>query len=451
VLRTFAARAVAGYLLAIAAAIVALIASGASLTIIAVVGVLLIVGAGLLVSAASAVARSARVLAGAAGEIGEGQMAVRMETTDDDLGGAASAFNRMADRLEARIAGASQERNRLMAAINSSVDAVIAVDAENNVTFANAATEVMLEKKPDEIVGQPFVWAIPTAEVIQALRDSRESGIQSSHVIERPVRRYLRAIVTPIRGGGEWASLVVFHDLTDVKRVEDVRRDFAANVSHELRTPLAAIKSVIETLQGSDVDPAIAKDFLERADSEVDRLVQMVEELLELSRIESGELEVRKDAVDVGDTATVAVDRLRPHADRVGVALNVEVGPNVPAVLGDRVTLERAVMNLVHNAIKFTEAGGSIDVRVHSADGGVDVAVQDTGAGIEPQDLPRVFERFYKADRARRAGGTGLGLAVVKHTIEAHGGRVSVESTLGSGSTFRFWLPAATEDEVPRT
>lgn len=378
-------------------------------------------------------------------------MATRMEVTDDDLGEAAGAFNRMADRLEARIAGASQERNRLMAAINSSVDAVIAVDAENNVTFANAATDIMLEKKPDEIVGQPFVWVVPTAEVIQALRDSRESGIQSSHVIERPVRRYLRAIVTPIRGGGEWASLVVFHDLTDVKRVEDVRRDFAANVSHELRTPLAAIKSVIETLEGGAMDdPAIAKDFLERADSEVDRLVQMVEELLELSRIESGELEVRKNAVDIGDTATVAVDRLRPHADRAGVTLSVDVGPGVPAVMGDRVTLERAVMNLVHNAIKFTEAGGSIDVRVRLEDGGADVAVQDTGAGIEPQDLPRVFERFYKADRARRAGGTGLGLAVVKHTVEAHGGRVSVESALGSGSTFRFWLPAADNAEKPR-
>jgi two-component system phosphate regulon sensor histidine kinase PhoR len=236
----------------------------------------------------------------------------------------------------------------------------------------------------------------------------------------------------------------VFHDLTDVKRVEDVRRDFAANVSHELRTPLAAIKSVIETLQGGAMeDPAVALDFLKRADGEVDRLVQMVEELLDLSRIESGELEVRKETVDVGETATAAVERLRPNAHRAGISLTVDVAPGLPSVTGDRVTLERAVINLVHNAIKFTEAGGSVDVLVRPVDGGVEVAVQDTGAGIEPQDLPRVFERFYKADRARRAGGTGLGLAVVKHTVEAHGGRVSVESTLGSGSTFRFWLPPA--------
>jgi two-component system phosphate regulon sensor histidine kinase PhoR len=437
----------------VAAAIVA-IATEASLTVVIIAVVLLVTGAALVASAASAVGRSARVLAGAADEIAEGHMATRIEVPNDDLGVAAGAFNRLADRIEARIAGASQERNRLMAAINSSVDAVIAVDAENNVTFANAATEVMLEKKPDEIVGQPFVWVVPTAEVIQALRDSRESGVQSSLVIERPVRRYLRAIVTPIRGGGEWASLVVFHDLTDVKRVEDVRRDFAANVSHELRTPLAAIKSVIETLQGGAMeDTAVAKDFLERADSEVDRLVQMVEELLELSRIESGELEVRKEAVDIGETATAAVDRLRPHADRAGVTLKADVAPSVPAVLGDRVTLERAVMNLVHNAIKFTEEGGSIDVGVRAVEGGIELAVQDTGVGIEAQDLPRVFERFYKTDRARRAGGTGLGLAVVKHTVEAHGGRVWAESTLGSGSTFRMWLPAAPNESpaVQRT
>ncbi len=441
-LQTFVGRAIAGYLLAVAAVAIAIIAAGASLAVVLIVAVLLVLGAALVFSAASAVGRSAREFGGAAREIAEGQMATRMDITDDDLGQAAGEFNRMAARLEARIEGASQERNRLMAAINSSVDAVIAVDAENNVTFANAAVEAMLDKTPTEITGQPFVWVVPAAEVIQALRESHEGGAQSSHVIERPVRRYLRAIVTPIRGGGDWASLVVFHDLTDVKRVEEVRRDFAANVSHELRTPLAAIKSVIETLEGGAMeDPVVAHDFLSRADAEVDRLVVMVEELLELSRIESGELETRHEEVALGETVSSAADRLRPNADRAGLSLAVNVAPGIPLITGDRVSLERAVVNLVHNAIKFTPDGGTIEVEVGSKDGGVEVAVRDTGAGIEPQDLPRVFERFYKADRARRAGGTGLGLAVVKHTIEAHGGHVHAESTLGSGSTFRFWLP----------
>ena len=206
----------------------------------------------------------------------------------------------MAARLESLVTETSQERSRLMAAINSSVDAVVATDRESTVTFANAAVQELLGRTPEEIVGRPFVWTMPDAEVIEGLRASRERGESSSYVIERPNRQFLRAIITPIVGGGAWSSLVVFHDMTDVKRVEQVRRDFVANVSHELRTPLAAIKSVIETLEGGAAeDPQAARDFLQRADGEVDRLVQMVEELLELSRIESGELSMTREPVDV--------------------------------------------------------------------------------------------------------------------------------------------------------
>ena len=381
-------------------------------------------------------------MGGAAREIAEGQLTVRIDTAEDELGQAAAEFNRMAARVERLVEAASQERNRLMAAINSSVDAIVAVDAENNVAFANEAVAELLDRLPEELLGRPFVWAIPAQDVIEALRESREAGVQSSHVIERPRRKFLRAIVTPIRGGGEWSSLVVFHDLTDARRVEQVRRDFVANVSHELRTPLAAIKSVIETLDsGALEDEKVAREFLSRADSEVDRLVLMVEELLELSRIESGELALAMEEVDVGAVAASAVDRLLPQAERAGVALSLEAPPAGVNVMGDRGSLERAVVNLVHNAIKFTPSGGKVQVILRQAENGIELAVADTGEGIDSQDLPRVFERFFKTDRARQAGGTGLGLAVVKHTVEAHGGRVEAESEPGSGSTFRVWLP----------
>jgi two-component system phosphate regulon sensor histidine kinase PhoR len=232
--------------------------------------------------------------------------------------------------------------------------------------------------------------------------------------------------------------------MTDVKRVEQVRRDFVANVSHELRTPLAAIKSVIETLESGAVeDPQAARDFLQRADGEVDRLVQMVGELLELSRIESGELSMTREPVDVGAAVQSAVERLRPQAEKAGVGLSVETATKLSSVRGDRVSLERAIVNLINNAIKFTLDGGSVRVLARPDGDGVKIEVSDNGSGIEPQDLPRVFERFYKADRARRAGGTGLGLAVVKHTAEAHGGRVEAVSRLGEGSSFRIWLPAS--------
>jgi two-component system phosphate regulon sensor histidine kinase PhoR len=170
-----------------------------------------------------------------------------------------------------------------------------------------------------------------------------------------------------------------------------------------------------------------------------------VEELLELSRIESGELSMTREPVNVGGAVQTAAERLRPMAEKGHVALSVDVPADLPGVSGDRVSLERAIVNLINNAIKFTPEGGAVRVVARPDSGGVTIEVIDNGAGIEPQDLPRVFERFYKADRARRAGGTGLGLAVVKHTAEAHGGRVEAESRLGEGSTFRIWLPASTD------
>jgi len=283
---------------------------------------------------------------------------------------------------------------------------------------------------------------MPDEHFLDALRASREGANRQSLVIERANRRYLQAIVAPIIGGGDWATLIVFHDVTDTRRAEQVRRDFVANVSHELRTPLAALKSVIETLHAGAVDdPATARDFLSRAEDEMDRLVLMVEELLQLSRIESGELPLALEPLDMRDVLTNAVDRMRTQANRKGVSLTLDLALATPLVVADRELLERAVVNLIHNAVKFTAEGGSIDVSGRPDDGGVTVEVRDSGEGIDPVDLPRVFERFYKADRARRAGGTGLGLAIVKHTIEAHGGSVKADSEPGRGSTFRFSVP----------
>jgi len=443
--RSFRTRALSAALVLVVATIVALIFGGASTALVTTVAVLVAAGLALLITAISSIGGSARVMAGASREIAEGQFTVRLDGgPNDEIGEAYSEFNRMAARLESLVAETSQERSRLTAAINSSPDAVVALDRESNITFASAAVRDLLDRDPNEVVGRPFVWMMPDAEVIEGLRASRERGESSSHVIERPNRRFLRAIITPIVGGGAWSSLVVFHDLTDVKRVEQVRRDFVANVSHELRTPLASIKSVIETLEGGAMeDSATARDFLQRADGEVDRLVQMVEELLELSRIESGELSMAREPVDIATAVQSAADRLRPQSEKAGVALSVAIGDNLPRVSGDRVSLERAIVNLINNAVKFTPEGGLVRISAQPFAGGVIIEVTDNGVGVEPADLPRVFERFFKADRARRAGGTGLGLAVVKHTAEAHGGRVEAESTLGQGSTFRIWLPAA--------
>jgi two-component system phosphate regulon sensor histidine kinase PhoR len=349
----------------------------------------------------------------------------------------------MARSLAALVTAASQERNRLLAALNSSADAVIALDSAAHIAFANRAAQELLGRPLEELGGQALTWMLPDERVAEALRAAREEGRRETALIERPNRQYLRVGAAPIAGGGDWAALLVFHDLTDVRRTEQVRRDFVANVSHELRTPLASVKAVIETLQGGALDdrPA-AEEFLRRASDEIDRLVQLVEELLELSRIESGEMPLARQRVDLRPLLEHAVERLRRQAERAGVDLALELPPGLPAVTGDPERLERVAVNLIQNAIKFTPAAGSVRVSATTSDGAVRVSVADTGVGIAAEDLPRVFERFYKADRARGGTGTGLGLAIVKHTVEAHGGGVSVESDEGHGSTFSFSLPA---------
>ena len=348
-----------------------------------------------------------------------------------------------ATRSEALLAAASQERDRLVAALNSSVDAVLAIDGEGQVAFANAAAERLFDRRQGELLGRSFSFVMPYEEVRDALRASRQDGERHSALIDQPGRTYLRVFTTPIEGD-EWSALVVINDLTDVKRTEQVRRDFVANVSHELRTPLASLKSVIETLAtGALEDETATREFLARADAEIDRMVQILEELLELSRIESGEVPMAKEPLDITDVLARAVERLQLQARRQGVELALEVPAPLPAVVGDAERLERVALNLIHNALKFTPSGGSVRVEATSEDGAVVVRVRDTGAGIAPADLPRVFERFYKVDRARSGSGTGLGLAIVKHTVEAHGGSVAVESEQGGGSVFSFSLPVA--------
>lgn len=402
------------------------------------------VAAGLSLAIGSTIMRPLGRLAGAARSIASGNLGERVRPRPSgEVGELADAFNHMAESLQGLVATVSQERERVTAALNSAVDAILAVDAEGRITFANQAAERLFARPQEELVGKPFVWAMPDEEVIEALRASRQDGRRETRLVERANRQYLRVITTPIIGGGEWMALAVFHDLSDARRVEQVRRDFVANVSHELRTPLASIKSVIDTLEGGALDdPAVARDFLTRADAEVDRLVQMVEELLELSRIESGELPLAQERVQMAAVVAEAVERLRPQAEKQGLSVTLDVAADLPPITGDAERLERAIVNLLHNAVKFTPAGGSVHVWAGPADGGVTVKVSDTGVGIAPEDLPRVFERFYKSDRARGSGGTGLGLAVVKHIVGAHGGTVSVESEPGRGSTFSFSIPA---------
>jgi two-component system phosphate regulon sensor histidine kinase PhoR len=242
---------------------------------------------------------------------------------------------------------------------------------------------------------------------------------------------------------------LVFQDLTRLRQLETVRRDFISNISHELRTPLAALKALTETLQDSALDdPPSARRFLAQIELEVDSLSQMVTELLELSRIESGRVPLHFIGKQPQDIAHAAVERLSLQAARAGLTISVDVSPDLPQVLVDPIRIEQVLVNLLHNAIKFTQQGGKVTVSARADDSKMPVeqiifSVIDTGAGISSIDLPRVFERFYKTDRARSGSGTGLGLAIARHLVEAHGGRIWVESQVGKGSTFFFSLKLA--------
>jgi two-component system phosphate regulon sensor histidine kinase PhoR len=418
-----------------------------SITRTTLIAVLITAAAAALLSLAvgSTIMRPLGRLARAARSIAAGNLSERVKPRPSgEVGDVADAFNQMAQSIEELVATVSEERSRLVAILNSSSDAVVAVDGEGRVVLANQAAELLLGRQQGEMIGNPFVWAMPDDQVMRALRTSREAKRREIRTIERPDGRALQVSTAPIVDGGEWVALVVFHDITEAKRLEQTRRDFVANVSHELRTPLASIKSVIETLESGALDDrAVTQDFLARADAEVDRMVQIVEELLELSRLESGQAPLAREPVDMGSVLSQAVERLRPQAEKKGLSLTLEVVPDLPPVIGDADRLERAALNLIHNAIKFTPDGGSVGVSAALAEGAVTVEVTDSGVGIAAEDLPRIFERFYKGDRARGSGsgGTGLGLAVVKHVVEAHGGVVSAESQEGHGSTFRFSLP----------
>jgi two-component system phosphate regulon sensor histidine kinase PhoR len=259
-------------------------------------------------------------------------------------------------------------------------------------------------------------------------------------------RLNLQGIATSLSPVIPGSTLLLFKDLTRQKQIEAMRRDFISNVSHELRTPLAAMKALTETLQAGAInDPPAAQRFLEQMETEVDSLNLLVSELLELSRTESGRVPLNLAPTRPIDIISQAKDRLRLQVERAGLTLNVACPDDLPPVVADEGRVQQVVTNLLHNAIKFTPSGGTVTVGATLQQEKQEVLffIIDTGIGVAEEDLPRIFERFYKTDRSRSSGGTGLGLAIARHQVEAHGGLIWAESQVGKGSTFYFTLPLA--------
>jgi two-component system phosphate regulon sensor histidine kinase PhoR len=264
-----------------------------------------------------------------------------------------------------------------------------------------------------------------------------------SETVEVPTRhQYLQLIVAPDQQSS--GTLLLVQDLTRIRRLETVRRDFISNISHELRTPLASLKALTETLQdGALEDPPAARRFIDQIQTEVDALTQMATELLELSRIESGRLALDLQPVPPAELLTSASARMHLQAERAGLSLRVECADTLPKVKIDLQRLEQVLVNLIHNAVKYTKPGGEVVLFAEAGVGEVRFGVRDTGIGIPPEDIPRIFERFYRVDKSRAGSGTGLGLSIAKHIVEAHKGKIWAESVEGQGSTFYFTIPTA--------
>jgi two-component system phosphate regulon sensor histidine kinase PhoR len=368
---------------------------------------------------------------------------------DDDIGRLLTAFNTLAETQKKELDGLTNRSALLAAILAQTRDGVIVTDQQGTITAINEAALSIFGAIPRDAIGRPFPNFARHHQMIELWQAMRRSGREQDSTIPLESRNLLvQMSAAPLDADTLKGYLVLLYDLTPVRRLEMVRRDFVTNISHELRTPLAALRAVIETLQdGAVEEPEMAQRFLEKANQEVDALTQMVEELLELSRIESGRVPFRFAEVDLVALVAGVVERLLPTAERRGLTLTLHGEEREPVpVLADAPRIEQVVSNLVYNAIKFTPEGGQIDVTVGVTENGQEgmVTVRDTGIGISADQLPRIFERFFKGDRARSSQGTGLGLAIAKHTVQAHNGRIEVRSKERKGSTFWFTLPLKT-------
>jgi two-component system phosphate regulon sensor histidine kinase PhoR len=389
--------------------------------------------------------RPIRQLTAASREIASGELGYKIPVgSRDEVGELARALNEMSLKLKDLINRISSDRARLAGILDNMADGVIVTDVERRISLCNKAAEKLFSAS--EPVGKPLIQVVRDYEIDELVKSNLETGdIGDIQYESGSSQRYIRAIAISIKQRKTEGVLVLFQDLTDVRNLQTTRRELIGNISHEFRTPLAGIKAMVETLRGGAIDDrAAAEDFLARIDEEVDRLTQLVAELTEFSRIETGKAELRLDTVNLNTLIGEVVNQLSPQAERQHLTVKMELAPDLPPVRADAGRVEQVIVNLAHNAIKFTPAGGNITISSRYDDKNVIVDVTDDGVGISRSDLPHIFERFYKADRARSSGGTGMGLAIAKHVVEAHGGSIWAESREGQGSILSFSLPRET-------
>ena len=398
----------------------------------------LLVGVIASLAAARSFARPLAEIGAAARSIARGEAPRLPRSGIPDVDAVAAALRQMHEQLAERFEQLRREQAESAALVESMIEGVIAADARGRIVSVNGAARRLL--------GYPADAALPPLPELfraRAARDAVTRVLGGEAVHDVPVESENRSALLnarPLRGGG---AVLVLHELTEIRRLETVRRDFVANVSHELKTPLTSIAGYAETLLGDAPDPETSRRFLATILGNAQRMQRLVDDLLDLSRIESGRWRPQAEPVNLAGAAQDAWSGLAARAAGRGVSLVVEAEPEATTVHADPQALSQILTNLFDNALRYAPDGGRIVCRSVPDAGGITVSVHDDGPGIPAEHLPRVFERFYRADpaRARAEGGTGLGLAIVKHLVEAHGGRVGATSERGRGTTVSCWFP----------
>jgi two-component system, OmpR family, phosphate regulon sensor histidine kinase PhoR len=375
----------------------------------------------------------------------------------DELSDLADSMNRTAAHLDREIRLLSSERNRSSAILRSMVEGVAVVDAQERLVFCNRAFSEILNVQSVTSEGSPLIEVVRSSELIGLIRKALqgEEGLQSDIEIGIVQPLSFSATAAPVKAlesdrtvpaDKPSGAVVVLHDVTELRRLERVRQDFVGNVSHEFKTPLTAIQGFAETLLAGAVDdPKNNRRFLEIIREHAVRLARVTDDLLKLARIEAGKLELEFFPVGIQELIESCSETTLLKANRKQISFKMEVPSGLPAVRGDASLLHDVLQNLLDNAIQYTPPGGSVVVKAAAGSHEATITISDSGIGIPLADQERIFERFYRVDaaRSREAGGTGLGLSIAKHIVEAHGGRLWVESAVGQGSKFSFSIPLA--------
>jgi two-component system phosphate regulon sensor histidine kinase PhoR len=373
--------------------------------------------------------------------------------TGDALDVLSNSLNQSAARLDRTIRTLTEERNLSSAILDSMVEGVLVVNAAERVVFANHSFAEILGMGVVPQSGSGLVECVRQTELIEAVRKvlAGEPRVQSEIVTGTLRQHFFAATIASVRTTGTDGAVLVLHDITDLRKLERVRRDFVANVSHEFRTPLTAIQGFAETLLAGAIDDSQNRGrFLEIIVEHSRRLARLTDDLLMLSKMDADRLEFESRRIPVAQFIESCIETAQPRARDKDLQLSVNLAQKFPDIAGDRRRLTEVLQNLLDNALQYTPAGGQIMVSAGVTGADVVFTVTDTGFGIPQAEQPRIFERFYRVDvaRSRQVGGTGLGLAIAKHLVEGHGGRIWVESEVGQGSQFHFSVPIFDADRA---